>query len=95
MIEYDVINNDLQSRFEAASDGQVIGLADYVLRGNNKVYITHTEVDDAYAGQGIAAKLTAALLDWIRQNGYRLGERPMCPYTAAYLERYPQYKDLL
>ena len=55
--------------------------------------ITHTEVPSVLAGQGIAAALTQAALDTARARHWRVS--PECSYAAAYIQRHPQYQDLL
>jgi D-alanyl-D-alanine dipeptidase len=47
----------------------------------------------ALQGQGIAAVLVQAALDWARAE--RLQVRPVCSYVAAYMRRHPDTLDLL
>ena len=37
----------------------------YVWAGNDKIIIDHTEVDEAYGGQGVGKKALLALVDWV------------------------------
>ena len=53
----------------------------------------HTEVPRALQGQGLAAELVQAVLDWARTAGLRV--RPTCSYVAAYMRRHPETQDLL
>lgn len=51
------------------------------------IAFTHTEVDDAYQGLGLASRLAqAALADAVARD---LTIIPLCPYIARYLERHP------
>lgn len=51
------------------------------------IAFTHTEVDDAYQGLGLASLLAeAALTDAVARD---LTIIPLCPYIARYLERHP------
>ncbi|MFK0255019.1 GNAT family N-acetyltransferase [Streptomyces sp. NPDC090445] len=52
----------------------------------------HTEVDAAFAGQGLASLLLREALADVRRSGMRVV--PVCPYMAAYLERHPEFGDL-
>jgi uncharacterized protein len=44
-------------------------------------------------GGGIAGRLTAGALDLARSQGIKV--IPRCPYVVNYIERHPQYQDLL
>lgn len=80
------------SRYELLIDGELVGKIDYFDAGE-AVDIPHTNVDPAHGGQGYAAKLTAFALDDIRAQGKFV--IPTCPYTAQYIDKHPQYADLL
>lgn len=80
------------SRFEIRVDGALAGFADY-RRRSDRVVLTHTEVDSAYQGQGLAGRLTREVLDRIRGEG--LYVTPLCPYVADYIQQHPEYSDLV
>ena len=90
-MEHTVMHNEAESRFEVALDNKV-AVVDY--RKMNGVYlaVTHTGVPKEYEGQGIAAKLTKALLDYARANGLKV--KPLCSYARVYMDRHPEYEDL-
>jgi predicted GNAT family acetyltransferase len=79
-------------RFEILVDGKRAGFAAY-RRREQAVELTHTEVDPAYQGQGLAGRLAAAALDQARADGLRVV--PTCPYIASYIESHPDYADLV
>ncbi|MEV0588913.1 GNAT family N-acetyltransferase [Nonomuraea sp. NPDC050310] len=81
-----------RSRFEITLDGELAGFAEYQLRGTTVVF-THTEVFPEHEGQGLAGKLVKHALDVSRDTG--LTVRPLCPYISRFIERHPEYKDLL
>ncbi|RMF40140.1 MAG: N-acetyltransferase, partial [Anaerolineae bacterium] len=54
---------------------------------------THTGVPEAIGGRGIGSKLARAGLKYARQQGYRV--RPLCWFVAGYIQRHPEYQDLL
>ncbi len=82
---------DLQ-RFEIHIDGARAGLADYYVQGG-VMSITHTETNPQLQGRGIAARLVHEVLDEARARG--LTVRPICWYVAQYINRNPEYTDLL
>lgn len=88
----EVVDNTTESRFELLVDGKVAGFADYQLLPT-KVVFTHTEVLPAYEGQGLAGKLVGYALQASADTGLRVV--PTCPYVAKYIERHPEFKDLV
>lgn len=66
-------------------DGQRAHL-DYRQLDNSTLDFYHTFVPDALRGQGIAAILTAAALDYAQQH--ELGVVPSCSYVATYMRRH-------
>ncbi|NDV78607.1 GNAT family N-acetyltransferase [Dysgonomonas sp. 511] len=90
-MEYNVVHNEELSRFETKIEG-LISLVDY-RKIDDVLVVTHTGVPRELEGKGIAAALTKTLLDYARENGYRV--RPVCPYTKAYIQRHPEYVDVV
>jgi uncharacterized protein len=79
-------------RYEAALDGRLAGVLEYMVRGN-RIALIHTEVDPSYSGQGIGSRLARFALDDARGRGLRV--IPSCPYVRTFLERHPEYQDLI
>lgn len=93
MADIEVIDNPDESRFEAKVDGEVAGFAAYRL-SDGRIVFTHTEVDDAYGGQGVGGALARGALDQVRAAGDRKVVA-LCPFIAAYIDKHPDYQDLL
>lgn len=87
----EVVHNPAASRFEARVGGGLAVCAYHEVGG--VLHLTHTEVPPMLQGQGIAAQLVQATLDWARAEGRRV--RPLCSYVAAYMRRHPETRDLL
>ncbi len=81
-----------RSRFEISVDGALAGFAVYRLRPDRIIFV-HTEIDDAYAGQGLGGKLARAALDTARARG--LAVRPECPFIKGWIAKHPDYADLV
>lgn len=93
-MEYEIVHNFQENRFEAISDNKVIGLIDYSPTKDGKVIIaTHTEISTEYEGKGIAGSITKAFLDYLQQEKLRV--LPICSYTKGYIDRHPEYHNLL
>lgn len=78
-------------RFATSVDGHDAELI-YRLR-DGRMVIEHTGVPEAIGGRGIAAQLVKAALDHARAAGWKVV--PACSYSAVYVQRHPEYADLL
>lgn len=81
-----VRDNPTGHRYELVVDGQVAGFSDYQLDGQ-RISVLHTEVDDAYAGQGLARQLVAGMLADVEARGLALV--PLCRYVHKVVSRDP------
>ena len=79
-------------RYEVTVDGALAGFAEY-RRENDVVTFTHTEVDDAFEGQGVGSALVRGALDDVRAAGSPV--RATCPFVRRWIEKHPDYQDLL
>jgi uncharacterized protein len=88
----EVRDNPAIGRFEMASGGAVAFIA-YERTGDGQIALLHTEVPEALSGQGVGSKLVRGTLDAVRAEGLKVV--PRCEFVAAYVERHPEYRDLL
>lgn len=87
------ITDDGSSRYEARSaDGEVVGSADYLVRGDSTVF-PHTVVDPAHRGGGVASALATRALDDARSRGRTVV--PACSFFEVFISRHPEYQDLV
>ena len=85
--------NEPEHRYEARVDGELAGFAVFRMRGDRIVF-THTEVDDRFEGQGVGSKLARYALDDVRDRG-SLRVVPQCPFIRSWIEKHPEYADLV
>lgn len=57
------------------------------------IIIDHTEVPDAYRGQGIAVKLAEHAIEQARKGGWKI--IPLCPFFKAQVARHPEWQDVI
>ena len=89
----------MQIRYEAehcrsaAYDGERrVGVAEFDVQDGRWV-ITHTEVDPAYGGQGIARRLIEEVIAAARRDGAKIV--PLCSYADKMMRRTDEYADVL
>jgi predicted GNAT family acetyltransferase len=51
----------------------------------------HTEVFDAFEGQGVGGALARGVLDDLQAREIKV--RPFCPFIAGWIRRHPDYLD--
>jgi predicted GNAT family acetyltransferase len=79
-----VIDNQAQSRFEVADDGE---LAELVYRRHgDRLVLVHTEVPESLGGRGIGSLLVQAAVDLAEAE--QLTVVPQCPFARRWLERH-------
>lgn len=86
-----VVDNTAKSRFELTEQG-LTAFADYHLSGD-RLAIPHVEAPPALRGTGTAGRLMTGLLDQARARGLKVV--PICPYAKVFIQRHPEYQDLL
>ncbi len=91
-VDIRVADNPAESRFEVFAGEELAGSAYYRMEGEALAF-THTEVDDAFEGQGLGSRLAAGALDDARARGVAV--LPYCPFIRGYIERHEEYRDLV
>lgn len=86
-----VRDNHERRRFELEVDGQKV-IADY-RRSDNVFAVTHVEAPHALRGQGAAGALMKGMMELIKRDGLKI--QPICPYAVRWLQRHPEYQDLI
>jgi uncharacterized protein len=87
-----VRDNPEQHRYEAYVGSELAGFTTYHSQPG-LMTILHTEIERPFEGQGIGSELTLRVLDDIRGKGARV--LPVCPFVLAFLQRHPEYDDLV
>jgi predicted GNAT family acetyltransferase len=88
-----VSDNSARHRFEIAVGGSVAGFTVYRVESDKLHTLVHTEIGDAYAGQGLAGILVESTLRTMRRRGIEV--RPQCPFVRAYIAKHPEFLDLV
>ena len=92
------IKQDIQETkgaFSAFSEGIKAGAMTFSIAGQDKIIIDHTEVNDAFKGQGVGKKLLLeGIVPYARTLHFKI--IPLCPFAQAMFKKMPdELNDLL
>ena len=87
----EVVHNTDAYRFELVEDGEM-AVAEYI-REDDTIIFTHTIVPPALEGRGIGSRLIRSALDTV--HAMDLHVVPKCSFVAAYIDRHPEYHELV
>jgi hypothetical protein len=96
-----VVDNVQRHHYEVVHDGALAGFAAYRLetfvgadqQPRDVIAFTHTEIDEPFAGLGLASTLIKHALEDSRSKG--LAVLPYCPFVRGYIAKHPEYQDLV
>jgi uncharacterized protein len=91
--QIEIVRNEQRHRYEALLDSELAGFMTYRLH-DGTIELVHTEIDDAFEGKGVGSVFVRDVLDEIRSDG-TLRVVPSCPFVAEWIERHPDYADLV
>ena len=86
-----VTDNAAENRFEMEVERSVAFVT--YRRDGDRIALIHTEVPPALSGKGVGSRLARDVLQEVRTRGLHVV--PRCEFIAAYIERHPEYRDLL
>ena len=87
-----VVDNHEELRYELWVGATRAGFIEYRSEPG-AILLVHTEVDPAFEGQGLGARLVAGTLNDLRARDVKVV--PLCPFVRAYLRHHREYADLV
>jgi predicted GNAT family acetyltransferase len=88
----EVVVNEAAHRFEVRVAGD-LAVLEYRLRGGSGLVLTHTGVPPRLEGKGVGSLLARSAFEYAREHQLRV--IPLCSFVRAYLQRHPEYADLV
>jgi predicted GNAT family acetyltransferase len=85
-------DNPDESRYEMHVGAELAGFVTYHRHGQ-AISLQHTEVEPAFQGAHLAARLARFTLDDARKRD--LAVLPFCPYINSWIKKNPEYTDLV
>lgn len=82
-----------KGRYLHRGDGGATAEMTFSKAGEHLLIIDHTEVPDAFRGQGVGLKLVERAVADARTSGKKI--IPLCPFAAAQFKRHPEWADVL
>jgi predicted GNAT family acetyltransferase len=86
-----ITDNTSRQRFELIEDGK-LAYADYQI-SDHVMIIPYVQADPALRGQGTAGRLMQGVLEEAKARELKV--RPVCSYAAAYIQRHPEFQEVL
>jgi uncharacterized protein len=87
-----VVDNPERLRYELWVGATRAGFIEYRSEPG-AILLVHTEVDPAFEGQGLGARLVAGTLNDLRARDVKVVA--LCPFVRAYLRHHREYADLV
>jgi hypothetical protein len=91
-LEFRQAESEGKGTFTAWDGGRRAGEMTYSRTNPSLVIVDHTEVFDAFKGQGVGKQLVTMAVGWAREHGQKI--MPLCPFTRRMFERTPAYADV-
>jgi predicted GNAT family acetyltransferase len=92
-LDFAVVNDEKAGIYEAVvGDREIAGLP-YHVAGDGRLVLLATSVFPEFRKQGIATELIRRVLDDVRAQGRTV--TVTCPIVHAFIERNPEYADLV
>ncbi|RVW06194.1 GNAT family N-acetyltransferase [Rhodococcus spongiicola] len=77
-------------RYEIRVGAELAGFTEFVDSGEQRIFF-HTEVDERFAGRGLASTLIRTALDDATSRGRRIV--PICPFVAGFLDKHLEFVE--
>ena len=90
-MEIQVIHEEDNKRFVIYKDGKEVFVEYMSKEGELNLYHTHT--DPELRGQGLAAQVVRAALEYSKENNLKI--IPTCSYVQSFLAKHDKYKSLV
>jgi uncharacterized protein len=89
-----VLNRDeKKGEFSISIDQKEQGIMTFVMAGEDKMIIDHTEVFQGNEGKGLGKLLVAEAVNYARKNDIKI--MPLCPFAKKVFDKTAEYKDVL
>ena len=92
IVTVEVHDNPDEQRYEATVDGALAGFTAYRLQPG-LIAFTHTQVEEAFEGEGVGSTLIREALEDARRRGLEV--LPYCPFVRSFIAEHREFVDLV
>ncbi|MDH6234157.1 putative GNAT family acetyltransferase [Mesorhizobium soli] len=93
LAEIELEDNGSKGRYVLREPGGAEAEMTFTRIGEHRIIIDHTEVPDAFRGQGAGLRLVTRAVEDARAAGKKI--IPLCPFANAQFRRHPEWADVL
>jgi uncharacterized protein len=93
LAEIELEDNGSKGRYVLREPGGAEAEMTFTRIGAHRIIIDHTEVPDAFRGQGAGLRLVTRAVEDARAAGKKI--IPLCPFANAQFRRHPEWADVL
>ncbi|GAB3339120.1 GNAT family N-acetyltransferase [Marivirga atlantica] len=83
----------IRGSFRAEKDGKRAGEMFYSKAGQDKIIIDHTEVEEAFRGEGVGKQILYKIVEWARAENIKIV--PLCPFAKSVFDKEDEIRDVL
>jgi len=83
----------IRGSFKAEKEGERAGEMFYSKAGQDKIIIDHTEVEEAFRGEGVGKQLLYKIVEWARAEHIKV--IPLCPFAKSVFDKDEEIRDVL
>ena len=88
-----LVDNTTSGRVELWLDQTFIGFEGVEKHPDGTLELQHTIIDEKFGRRGYARALVTMVLDRLKAEGDSIS--PECSYVEDYLQRYPEYQEMV
>lgn len=88
-----LVQDSSRGRYELHCGDTFIGFEGFETDDDGVITLQHTIIDEKYGRRGFARALVTMILTDMRAKGQTMV--PLCTYVQSYLDRFPEYGDLV
>jgi predicted GNAT family acetyltransferase len=89
----DAVTHDPEQQIFFVEHEEEHAYLSYQIISDSVLEYAHTYTPNEIRGKGIATRIIKFSLEYARSEGIQIV--PSCPFVAAYIERHPDYSDLV
>ena len=92
MTDVKVEQSDTSGRYYYQSEGRPEAELTFSKTGRTMIIVDHTDVPEAYKGEGIGLVLLTQVVEDMRSAGKKI--IPLCPFANAQFHKHPEWQDV-